>query len=107
MQQSELFHQFQSADTENANSAGAQGNSDGKDQTQNVANQTEMSSRNLKIEEDGDRWRGIKPKIRLRGYWLERAGFKPGSRVSVNCIAPGVMELRSNEAVADLTGGAK
>lgn len=52
-------------------------------------------TRTLKIEEEGDRWKGIKPKIRLQGYWLERAGFKPGSRVRVNCVTDGVMELRS------------
>lgn len=52
--------------------------------------------RTLKIEEDGDFWKGrIKPKIRLRGLWLQQAGFQPGNRVSVNCIAHGVLELRS------------
>ena len=51
--------------------------------------------RTLKIEEDGDAWKGlIKPKIRLAGRWLERAGFKPGHRVYVTCVAPGVIELR-------------
>lgn len=50
--------------------------------------------RTLKIEEDGDRWKGIKPKIRLTGRWLERAGFNPGNRVHVKCLAPGVIELR-------------
>jgi hypothetical protein len=59
-------------------------------------------TRTLKIEADGDRWKGIKPKIRLRGDWLERAGFKPGNRVSVNCIADGVMELRSDNAAFTL-----
>jgi hypothetical protein len=50
----------------------------------------------LKIEEHGDRFRGrIKPKIRLMGHWLERAGFKPGTRVSVKCLGSGVIELRS------------
>lgn len=54
------------------------------------------NSRRLKIEEDGDAWAGtIKPKIRLKGHWLERAGFKAGNCVTVNCIAPGIMELRS------------
>lgn len=53
------------------------------------------TSRTLKIEEDGDRWRGIKPKIRLIGKWLERAGFKPGKHVSVVCVAPGLIELRA------------
>ena len=52
--------------------------------------------RTLKIEEDGDYFRGrIKPKIRLTGHWLERAGFKPGTRVSVRCLGSGVIELRS------------
>ncbi len=58
-----------------------------------------MSFRTLQIEEDGDHWKGrIKPKIRLRGNWLERAGFKPGHRVNVKCVAPGVIELRSGDA---------
>jgi len=53
-------------------------------------------TRTLKIEADGDPWFGnIKPKIRLRGNWLDRAGFKPGTRVSVTCIAPGIIELHS------------
>lgn len=51
--------------------------------------------RTLKIEEDGDPWKGIKPKIRLMGRWLEQAGFKPGERVTVTCLAPGHIELRS------------
>ncbi len=57
--------------------------------------------RTLKIEAEGDPWRGlIKPKIRLIGRWLERAGFTPGHRAQVTCIAPGVIELRSADAVA-------
>ena len=51
--------------------------------------------RTLKIEEDGDFWKSrAKPKIRLIGRWLERAGFSPGSRVHVTCVAPGFIELR-------------
>ena len=58
--------------------------------------------RTLKIEEDGDYFRHrIKPKIRLTGRWLERAGFKAGTRVSVTCLAPGVIELRSDASVAN------
>jgi hypothetical protein len=54
----------------------------------------------LKIEADGDTWKGlIKPKIRLMGRWLERAGFKPNSRVHVTCVAPGIIELRSGDAL--------
>jgi type I toxin-antitoxin system toxin SymE len=65
--------------------------------------------RTLKIEEDGDFWRGnIRPKIRLRGLWLQQAGFHPGNRVSVNCIGHGVLELRSMPALDDtLPIGAK
>ena len=38
----------------------------------------ESPVRTLKIEADGDAWKGgIKPKIRLTGRWLELAGFKP------------------------------
>jgi hypothetical protein len=55
------------------------------------------SVRTLKIEADGDPWKGaIRPKIRLSGQWLEQAGFRPGSRVQVLCINPGVIELRSS-----------
>ncbi len=55
--------------------------------------------RKLKIEAEGDFWKGLmKPKIRLMGRWLERAGFKPGNRVQVTCLAPGVIELRSADA---------
>ena len=57
------------------------------------------SMRTLKIEAEGDFWRGhTKPKIRLMGRWLERAGFSPGSRVQVTCVAPGIIELRSPDA---------
>ena len=56
--------------------------------------------RTLKIESDGDSWRDrIRPKIRLVGHWLERAGFRPGTRVHVTCVAPGVIELRSVDSI--------
>ena len=52
--------------------------------------------RQLKIEAEGDAWKGLlKPKIRLMGRWLERAGFTPGNHVEVVCVTPGVIELRS------------
>ena len=55
--------------------------------------------RTLKIEAQGDFWQGLtKPKIRLMGRWLERAGFCPGHRVQVLCLAPGVIELRSPDS---------
>jgi hypothetical protein len=56
--------------------------------------------RTLKIESTGDFWKGqMKPKIRLTGYWLERAGFKPGNHVHVTCVSPGIIELRSPNAL--------
>ena len=62
------------------------------------------SVRTLKIEADGDFWRGaVKPKIRLMGRWLERAGFSPGGRVRVTCVAPGIIELRFPDA-AEVAG---
>jgi len=54
-----------------------------------------MNPRTLKIEAVGDfAYRKVKPRIRLTGHWLERAGFKPGNRVSVTHIAEGIIELR-------------
>jgi len=56
--------------------------------------------RKLKIEADGDGWKGtIKPKIRLMGRWLEQAGFEPGKHVHVTCVARGVIELRSQDGL--------
>jgi len=55
--------------------------------------------RRLKIEEHGDAWKGLlKPKIRLMGRWLEKAGFKPGSHVHIVCVSPGILQLRSTDA---------
>ena len=43
-----------------------------------------MSTRSLAVEASGDFfYRRVRPKIRLSGRWLERAGFRPGSRVTV------------------------
>ena len=54
-----------------------------------------MSARSLQIESCGDFFRrDIKPKIRLAGKWLERAGFKPGHRVEVVMEQPGTLTLR-------------
>jgi hypothetical protein len=57
-----------------------------------------LARRTLKIEADGDPWKGnVIPKIRLMGRWLDKAGFKPGSRVQITHIAAGVIELRSDD----------
>jgi hypothetical protein len=54
-----------------------------------------MQSRNLKIESTGDYFAGkVKPQIRLKGYWLEQAGFEPGNHVAVYFIWPGLLALR-------------
>ncbi len=54
------------------------------------------ATRKIKVEADGDHWAGdIKPKIRLKGKWLEAAGFKPGTHATVKCIAPGTIEVCS------------
>jgi hypothetical protein len=60
----------------------------------------QLRVRRLKIEAEGDFWKGLtKPKIRLIGRWLERAGFKPGHHVHVAYMAPGVIELRSTHCL--------
>jgi hypothetical protein len=54
-----------------------------------------MHPRILKIEETGDFYAStVRPKIRLAGRWLERAGFKPGHRVQVEWVEDGVLSLR-------------
>jgi len=54
-----------------------------------------MNARILQIETTGDFWRGkIRPKIRLTGRWLERAGFKPGHCVEVRSDETGTLTLR-------------
>ena len=63
-----------------------------------------MKTRSLKIEATGDFWRGrIKPRIRIAGQWLARAGFKAGHRVEVQCPQPGTLSLHFIES-AESTG---
>jgi hypothetical protein len=58
-----------------------------------------MNARTLKIEATGDFFRGkIKPHIRLKGYWLEQAGFKPGHRVQVLCSEAGTLSVHFIES---------
>lgn len=59
------------------------------------------ANRTLKIESTGDFFKGkVKPKIRLTGHWLERAGFRPGGRVDLRQVAHGKLELRAVEPIA-------
>ena len=54
--------------------------------------------RTLKIEAVGDFAAGkIKPKIRLKGHWLEKAGFRPGHHVIVHSQKPGELMLHFTE----------
>ena len=55
-------------------------------------------TRTLKIEAVGDfAYRKIKPRIRLSGQWLEKAGFKPGHRVEISSSKPGELSLQFKE----------
>jgi hypothetical protein len=52
-------------------------------------------ARSLKIEAIGDfAYHKIKPRIRLSGHWLEKAGFKPGHRAVIHESKPGELTLR-------------
>ena len=65
--------------------------------------QQAKSVRSLQIEEIGDRWKGFKPRIRMMGKWLERAGFKPGTRVLLTCRGLGFIELRAFGSISQST----
>lgn len=59
-------------------------------------------TRSLKIETVGDfAYRKIKPRIRLSGQWLEKAGFKPGHRAIIHESKPGELTLQFKERAAD------
>ena len=56
------------------------------------------NKRILKIEAVGDFAAGkIKPKIRLSGNWLEKAGFKPGHQAAIHVSRPGELTLQFKE----------
>lgn len=55
-----------------------------------------MPTRKLTVEEH-DRGHRSGPRgslIRLKGRWLQAAGFAPGSRVELTAVSPGVIEIR-------------
>ena len=59
-------------------------------------------TRSLKIEAIGDFvCDKIKPRIRLAGYWLEHAGFKPGHRVEIHSPKTGELTLQFKEEVPE------
>jgi hypothetical protein len=61
-------------------------------------NSTQLSpnrTRTLKIEERGDYSSDRTfPMVRLRGKWLQAAGFPPGERLTLTLVSPGVIEMR-------------
>jgi hypothetical protein len=55
-------------------------------------------ARTLKIEAVGDfAGHQVKPRIRLGGQWLEKAGFKPGHRVEISSSKSGELSLQFTE----------
>ena len=55
-------------------------------------------TRILKIEAIGDfAYNKVKPRIRLTGQWLEKAGFKPGHRVEISSLRSGELSLQFKE----------
>jgi hypothetical protein len=59
-----------------------------------------VKRRTLKIEAVGDfACRKIKPRIRLSGHWLEKAGFKPGHRAVIYELRPGELTLQFKEQI--------
>ena len=69
--------------------------SPGKPLPEAIAPNHPMNPRTLKIEAVGDfAAQNIKPRIRLGGGWLDRAGFKPGHRVVIHHARPGKLTLR-------------
>jgi hypothetical protein len=55
-----------------------------------------MNARQLKVERTGDFAQGkIKPSIRLKGNWLERAGFLPNTNCRVIILGNGRLELHA------------
>ena len=56
---------------------------------------TDVPSRRLKVEATGDPWLGkVTSKIRLKGRWLEQAGFRPGDQVEVTLGPQGNLNLK-------------
>ena len=55
-----------------------------------------MKIRTLKVEKTGDFFLSkIKPAIRLKGRWLERAGFPSDTRARVVIRETGVLEIHA------------
>ena len=55
-----------------------------------------MKKRTLKIEERGTSYsvQHRTPMIRLKGKWLQAAGFPAGSKVEITAYAPGCLDIK-------------
>ena len=61
-----------------------------------MAKNNPMNTRTIKVETTGDFFsRKVKPAIRLKGRWLERAGFRPDSHAQITLRETGVLEIRA------------
>ena len=70
----------------------------GNSQPEGEAETATATARTLKIEAVGDfAGHQVKPRIRLGGQWLEKAGFKPGHRVEIFSSKPGELSLQFRE----------
>jgi hypothetical protein len=59
-------------------------------------------TRSLAIEARGNGFREQpEPGIRLKGKWLQAAGFQPGQRCTVRLVADGVIELTAQAKTAE------
>jgi Toxin SymE, type I toxin-antitoxin system len=55
-----------------------------------------MNSRTIKIENTGDFfYRKTKPAIRLKGRWLENAGFPPDTYARITIRETGLIEIQA------------
>jgi antirestriction protein ArdC len=70
----------------------------GNSRPEEEAETENAKARTLKIEAVGDfAGHQVKPRIRLGGQWLEKAGFKPGHRVEISSLKPGELSLQFKE----------
>ena len=55
-----------------------------------------MNARTIKVEKTGDYFYAkVKPAIRLKGRWLEQAGFSPNSHARITVLADGVLQIQA------------
>ena len=64
-------------------------------QDQPSSRRPDAKTRILTVDEVGDFYHKPVPRIRIKGKWLERAGFKPGGRVKVRIEEQGKIQLNA------------